>query len=235
MLSIPKLPEPSVYELEYNYWPWGKLLSSLVERIKFGLPKGSKVCDYMCGTGFLLNSVSQARPDLHLVGCSLDASYIAYGKRKYPQINIEFADALKWKPLTPQDTIICTAGLHHLDRASQPRFISKVASELSQGAFFFLGEELITAYNTEEERRAAVNALFSRLIRHLTDIKAPDNVVQAAFDVFDNDLSERGEYKISYGEMTRLLGTHFSIESVEHFWPPDDSLMGDFLFVCRKL
>jgi trans-aconitate methyltransferase len=234
MLIMPKLPQPDDYELEYDYWPWGNLLKAVVKLAEDRLPKEANVCDYMCGTGFLLNAISHTRPDLCLTGCSLDADYIEYGQKKYPDVHLEFADALKWSPPTQSDAIICTAGLHHLERARQPQFIAKVASELAQGAFFFLGEELIADYSNENERRVAVQNLSARLLQHLEKVEAPSEVVQAAIDVSENDFFEHGEYKTTYREMLRMLEPHFNIESVEHFWPKDDLKIGDFLFVCCK-
>lgn len=231
---MPKLPKPNDYESEYDYWPWGDLIKAVVKLTEASLPRGASVCDYMCGTGFLLNAISHVRPDLHLVGCSRDDDYIAYGKKKYPNVHLDVADAQIWKPPTRPGAIICTAGLHHLERAHQPKFIAKVASELTQGATFFLGEELIADYGNEAERREAVKSLSSRLLKHLDEAEAPSEVVQAAIDVADNDFFERGEYKTTYKEIIRMLEPHFHIESVKHFWPEDDSSIGDFLFVCRK-
>ena len=217
MVTMPKLPKPNDYELEYDYWPWGKLLKAVVKLAEDNLPEEASVCDYMCGTGFLLNAISCVRPDLRLSGCSLGADYIVYGKNKYPNVHLEVADAREWEPPTRSDAIICTAGLHHLERAHQPQFIAKVASELAQGALFFLGEELIGDYGNEAERREAVQNLSSRLLKHLNAVEAPSEVVQAAVDVFDNDFFEHGEYKTTYGEIIRMLKPYFSIESVEHF------------------
>lgn len=234
MLTIPKLPRPSDYELEYDFWPWGDLVAAVVKRVQNTFPAGEAVCDYMCGTGFLLNGIFRVRPDLRLRGCSLDEDYINYGKKKYPNIHLEIADALVWKPSTRSDAIICTAGLHHLERVRQPHFIAKVASELVQGEMFLLGEELIDDYGNEAERRQAVQSLSTRLLHHLGEVRAPHPVVQAAIDVFENDYFERGEYKTTYKKLIRMLKPSFSVESVEHFWPRDDSAIGDFLFVCRR-
>lgn len=228
------LPNPSTYEREYDYWPWGALLRAVAEWVGVNLPRAASVCDYMCGTGFLLNEISRSRPDLRLSGCSLDTPYIVYGKEHYPRISLEVADALKWKPPFQPDAVICTAGVHHLERIRQPHFISKVASELASGDPFLLGEELIGPYRNEKERRLAVVDLSSKLIRHLLKNEAPSDVVLAAVDVLGNDLFERGEYKITYEETIRLLEPLFIVESIRHFWPEEDSRIGDFLFVCRK-
>jgi len=229
-----KLPQPNDYESEYDYWPWGNLVKAVIDLAQKRLPKASSVCDYMCGTGFLLNAISCVRPDLRLCGCSLDADYIIYGKKNILASILNLRMHESGQPPTRSDVVICTAGLHHLERVHQPLFIRKVASELASGALFLLGEEVIGDYSNETERREAVQNLSSRLLNHLDKVEAPKEMVQAAVDVFDNDFLERGEYKTTFKELICMLEPHFSIESVDHFWPEDDLKYRRFLFVCRK-
>jgi SAM-dependent methyltransferase len=229
-----KMPPPKVYEQEYRYWPWGKLIKLAASWMHDNAPRNGHVLDYMCGTGFLLNEIRQLRSDLTVAGCSLAPAYIDYAKHAYPQLDVIFEDALTYKPTHAPDVIICTAGLHHLDRKLQPKLIEKVASELASGGRFLLGEELIRSYVSEQERRLAALEMGAALTAYVVSAGAPKVVVEAACDVLGNDVQERGEYKTSRDRLMKMLENHFVVESEYHIWPEDAKPFGDFLFICRK-
>jgi hypothetical protein len=231
---LPALPPPEVYEEEYCYWPWGGVIDITAEWVRAHANHSSIVLDYMCGTGFLLNQLSRHRPDLILSGRSLTPAYITYANQKYPHLDIRLEDALTYDPPTPPDIVVCTAGLHHLDRGLQPVFIAKVASELSAGKYLLLGEELIRPYQGEVDRRLAVLELWTELMAYAIKKEATPEVIKAAGDGLVNDLYERGEFKFTYDQVIELLKPHFDVDSVTAVWPGSNYKFGDFLFVCRK-
>jgi SAM-dependent methyltransferase len=232
--SVAKLPLPDFYEREYTYWPWGTLLARVAVLVAIHAPQGSHIVDYMCGTGFLLNLIHTRRPDLTLEGCDINPSYVEFAQQHYPAANFVLADARDFKPSMPPALVLCTAGLHHLSRSEQPRFLAKIARELPSGACLLLGEELIESYKGEAERRRAVINMCTALLRYIVDRDAPLEVLESATDVLCNDLPERGEYKISRGDLEALLCTHFRIENFEHIWPDEPVPFGDVLLLCRN-
>jgi hypothetical protein len=233
-VSLPKMLEPDVYELEYRYFPWGLLMKAAADWVETNAFPSANIVDYMCGTGYLLHEISLKRRDLHLEGCSLDPySYIEYAMKLYPEIQVVYEDAMLYKPRRPPDIILCTAGLHHLKRELQPKFIDKIAGELAAGKFFLLGEELIGHYQNEKERRFAVLELCSVLTRYVVKKDAPDNVIEAALSLFSNDIFERGEYKLSKNMVLEMLEPYFEFVDIHQVWP-ENPLYGDFLFLCRR-
>jgi Methyltransferase domain len=233
-MPIPRLPAPEVYEREYSYFAWGALLRGAGEHVARDAPTGSTVIDYMCGTGYLLRSLSSCRPDLRLHGCSLEPlSYVHFGRNRCPAADISYQDALEYLPPGTPDVVICTGGLHHLPRAVQPRFVAKVASELSPAGLFVVGEELIGAYSTETERRRRALEMNALLLGGLIDRGAPPDVLAAACDLLSNDLLERGEYKMSMDDLAALLAPHFTIVTVESFWSAGPAV-GDVLVLARR-
>lgn len=232
---LPKVPPPEIYELEYQFWPWGKLLEVAKEWVAANAPHSGSVFDYMCGTGYLLNSIGVLRSDLKLAGCSLDPySYIEYAKEHYPHIPVTYMDAmiygLPWEP----DIVICTAGLHHLDRDLQRQFTVKLAREIKEGKYFILGEETIREYSTERMRRLGVLEMNLALIKHLIVSDTPDSVVEAALDLFSNDLFERGEYKLSLRMILKMFEPYFNLREIHQIWPLETSEYGDFLFIYQR-
>ena len=230
----PKLPSAHVYEQEYMYWPWGRLLEAVADWVSSNAPQSAFLLDYMCGTAHLLNRISHARPDLTLAGCSLTSAYIDFAQREYPNIDVVLEDALAYRPKQSPEITICTAGLHHLERHKQPTFLEKTASELVPGGYFLLGEELIAEYGSEKTRRLAVVEMCSALLEHAIESDAPHDLLAAASDVLANDLLERGEFKTCQSQIHDMLERHYVVEQVRQTWPSDTTRFGDFLFVCRK-
>lgn len=229
-----RMPGPDVYEQEYDYWPWGKLLKEATRLVAENAPPSSFIVDYMCGTGFLLRKILSKRNDLSAIGCDIRKSYVDYARTTYPAAQFVRADARTYKPQRRPDFVICTAGLHHLDRRDQPRFIAKVADELPLGGFLLLGEEVIRDYRSESERKRATLELFSELMRFLDGKKTPEAVVQAAADMLVNDWCARGEYKTSRIALERMLRPFFKVISARQIWPPHRREFGDWLFLCQK-
>ena len=120
MKHAPRMPEPAVYELEYQFWPWGRLLARVASWVHSHAPQNGVIVDYMCGTGYLLNDLLARRSDLQAAGCSITESYIDYARMRYPRIHVSLCDAMIFEPISSPDIILCTAGLHHLARELQP-------------------------------------------------------------------------------------------------------------------
>ena len=68
MIKQTNMPPPDTYELEYFFWPWGRLLEEVAEYVINKAPQEGFVLDYMCGTGFLLHHIGIRRSDLILAG-----------------------------------------------------------------------------------------------------------------------------------------------------------------------
>jgi SAM-dependent methyltransferase len=228
------MPAPEVFEAEYIHWPWGKVLAAAVNWVEATVPKSGFVVDYMCGTGFLLSEIAKRRRDITALGCDIHAPYVKYGQDRYASIELVEDDALVFHPPAPPDLIICTAGIHHLARDDQPRFISKVSRELAEDGLFLVGEEVISSYADEEGRRGAILEMFRTLMAHIGRTRPRHEVVQAAADVMVNDWCERGEYKTSKSGLEELLTVNFNILSARHIWPEDCAGFGDWLLACRK-
>jgi 2-polyprenyl-3-methyl-5-hydroxy-6-metoxy-1,4-benzoquinol methylase len=227
------MPEPSLYEKEYSYWPWGKLMQFVADWIAAKTRRSAMIMDYMCGTGFLLNQISLRRPDLRLEGCSLDEDYIDYANLKYPTLNITFRDAMEYSPSQTPDVVICTAGLHHLETSAQSLFIEKLALELRPGGVLVIGEELIAPYSSEQERQVAVLHLGTSIIRHLIDTSAPMDMMQTALDVLANDI-EGLEYKTDSLRLRALLAPSFEVKASYSIWPEPARDWGDYVFLCER-
>jgi SAM-dependent methyltransferase len=226
-------PPPDVYEKEYVYWPWGKLIGAVAALVAELAPQGGSVLDYMCGTGYLLNRVALLRPDLHLIGCSSDPDYIAYGRGMYPQIELAHADAVTFRPPSPVDVAVCTGGIHHLTVECRRPFLTRVMRALGPAGWFVVGEEVLSSHTDELARRHAVMELSGALLRHSIDSGAPPEVLEAGLAVLEADLLQRGEYKLTEEELRCLLQEHINVVSVQRCWPDDPSLLyGDRIVLC---
>ena len=231
--QVVKLPAPDIYEKEYSFWPWGELIESVARLVASHASPHARIVDYMCGTGYLLNRISEIRDDLSLEGCDIDPRYVAYGTRRYPSIFLHHADALRFVPERTPEIAICTAGIHHLARPEQRDFVAKVSSELPANGWFVVGEELIEEWGSERERRRAIVELTSALLKHAIERDSPGNILEAATDVLANDLLERGEYKLSEKRLNTLLCSHFEVIEVHRLWRATSSGGGDALFICQ--
>jgi len=228
------LPSPSVYEQEYAYWPWGRLIKITTDYVAERAEYGASVLDYMCGTGFLLNEIALRRPDLRLFGCSLGREYIDYAHQKYPHLEVVLHNALDFQPPVRPQIVICTAGLHHLSRAEQPVFLRKVAEELCEGGLFLVGEELVADYQNEQQRQEAVVDLSYSLLRYAIRQGAPKPILEAAVGVLAADLLEVEEFKTSLVKLKALLDQSFAVDAVQKTWPFGVETFGDFLFSLSR-
>ena len=227
------MPPPEVYEAEYDFWPWGRLLNSLAEWVVCEAPQQAVVVDYMCGTGRLLHLVSQKRPDLKLFGCDISKEYVNYGQAKYGRVHLEVADALTHQPSEKPDMIICAAGIHHLSPPNQSIFVRKAAKELTVGGLFIVGEEVVRGWSDERDRRGAVLELSVALLDDLIANSAPDEQIEAAVGMLKRDLFQIGEFKSSLDEMLTLLRSRFCIKRLVHVWPADGRPFGDYLLCAN--
>lgn len=226
------LPTPDIYEQEYTYWPWGRLLEWVASWVERNAPRNGLIVDYMCGTGFLLNDILSRRPDLSVCGCSITRSYIEWAQQRYRNIGVILEDALSFQPPSHPDIILCTAGLHHLPYEKQEVFLSKVASELQPNGRFVIGEELISIDESGSERQRAVLELWSALMEHAVQAGAPREVLEAAIEVLRGDLFEDGEYKRSQLAMEAMLSKQFSLAEFTKTWPDSPAGYGDGVWVC---
>lgn len=230
MAEIP----PEVYEQEYVCWPWGTLIKTAASWVCESAPLNGVVVDYMCSTGYLLNLICKARPDLRLYGCDRDSEYVDYGRRTYPRLNLAEADVFSYRPAFRPTVALCTGSLHHLSPADQGRFVAKVAAELSQSGYLAIGEELLPPFVDEPTRRRAVLRLYSRLFLDLVDLSPADTMLTQAIRVFTRDLLRQEEYKLSEEQLIALLRPHFDLVHRIQTWPHPAEDFGDILLVFRS-
>jgi cyclopropane fatty-acyl-phospholipid synthase-like methyltransferase len=226
------LPTPEIYEQEYLYWPWGKLIEWIGAWVEKNAPMNALIVDYMCGTGFLINDILSRRSDLSVCGCSLTQEYVEWAKHKYSKIRIVLEDALLFHPPAKPDIILCTAGLHHLPYCSQKSFISKIASELQPNGRFIIAEEFIEADIGHERQEGVLNLWFS-LMRYIIQSKAPKEILDTALGVMRADLFEEGEYKRSQEKLESMLSEKFKIIQFVKIWPNSCERYGDGLWICE--
>jgi len=223
-----------VYEREYEYWPWGEVLSQVSKMVADGARRGARVLDYMCGTGYLLHRIKTLRPDLECAGCSLMPEFIAYGQQQYPEISLHLCDAFHYVPEAPCDVVLCTAGIHHLPWLKQRPFVAKVAAEMVLGGTFIVADEMVSDWFDERSRRAAVLAMHTRLLNYVVERDAPVEVLTAVSDVLRADLS-MNEFKFSERHLTEYTADLFELEGRVRVWPTEDGIdYGDMIFVYSK-
>ena len=226
------LPTAAIYEQEYIYWPWGRLVEWVASWVEANAPSNALIVDYMCGTGFLLNEIAKRRRDLSVCGCSITPSFIEWARERYEHINVVLEDAFEFDPPADADVILCTAGLHHLPYERQALFLDKVLSELRRDGRFLIGEEVIAADESGAARQAAVLDLWFSLMHYAVQREAPDGVLQAAIDVMKADLCADGEYKRSRVAIEDMLRRRFRIIDYAQTWPDGATDYGDGVWVC---
>lgn len=231
-ISVPKLPPPEIYELEYQFWPWGKLISAVEDRVAGMAPAGGLVVDYMCGTGYLLNRIASRRSDLKLYGCNINKDAVAYGKKLYTAVSIDCIDSLLFEPSASVDVAIATGGIHHLQPKQQVQFVHRVGEKISENGCFLVGEEVIPESSNKAARQLGTLKLSADLLAYVIEHDAPDAVLDAALNVMKRDMFCEGEYKSSLADLTAMLEDVFVIESCLCTWPGPDKDYGDYLLVC---
>lgn len=227
-----RMPSPSVYERECQFWPWASLLDKAAALVIPHLKRGDTIIDYMCGTGYFLSKLPAGKAS-RMIGVDADPSYVRYGKRRY-HLDLVCNDALTYRPKHRANVIVCTAGIHHVTRIRQRELLDKIHDELSDDGLFVVGEELVPPFRGERARRLAVNKLFSNIIKTVVAKDPEPDVLEASLTVLENDLLERGEWKFSLPALKKMLKQRFQIRSMYRIWPSSAANYGDFIFVCTK-
>jgi hypothetical protein len=228
------LPSPEVYEAEYDYWPWGQVISLVASWVIEHVPPHAVVFDYMCGTGYLLAQIVDHRPDLRVEGCDIHGPFVTFAERKYPRVRVHHEDALQIEMTIDPNVVLCTAGLHHLNFDEQVHFIDKLYNEVVVGTKLVFAEEAIGDYEDEQSRRIAALNFDSALIAHGLKQQWPDGLVEGAIQLLHNDVMLRGEYKRSRSAWQDIIEHRFRILSTDMIWASPVG-GGDYVFVCEKL
>ena len=122
-----KLPDSKVYEQELKFMPYKDSLKEVLDYLIKKSPKNGKLLDTMCGPGYLLGKIQNKRKDLQLTGVDIDKRYIAFSKKKYPNIQFELGDALSWKSKELFDVVVCTGSVHHIPYQKQEIVIKNIS------------------------------------------------------------------------------------------------------------
>lgn len=191
-----KLPVASIYEKEFSYMPWGKLINKTLSIVAKNTPKNARVLDMMCGPGYLLGKIKRKRPDLDLTGVDINSEFIRFARLNYRKIKFIRADARKWKTKEKFDLILCTGGIHHLPYKDQKPLLISIKSMLSPGGFCIFADPYIDDYSNEKERKKAAEKLGNEYTLAVKRKNAPSEIVKATHDIKFNDIM---------GTNTRLL------------------------------
>lgn len=233
-ISTPKsrLPAADIYEQEFVWWPWGRLVEWVVDFIVARAPRGGHVIDYMSGTGFMLRTLLARRPDLTATGCDLSSEFDDFARRRLPTAaRTLLQDALSFRPTRPADVVVVTGGLHHLRFDEQAAFVAKLAAELRFGSIVLIGEEAIGPHTDERSRRLAALELGQALLRLGVEEGWPDPLLEAAIGVLGGDLLLDGEYKRDVAGWENLISRHLRIRDLRRLWTTPGG-GGDVIFVC---
>ncbi len=226
--------DPAVYEGEYIYWPWARLIDATERWIETHAPHSATVVDYMCGTGFLLSRTRVVRPDLACFGCDLDPAFIDYGLGRYRGLQLTAQSVFDFVPPKRPDVIVCTGGLHHLPRDRRLAFLRKCAEELSSDGVILIGEEVIGEHTGGASRRAAVLKLYFAMLERIIAAEAPPEVLGSATTAMRKELLEDGTSKDSLSELRAMLERGLVVEDLQRTWPAAPQPYGDYLAVCRR-
>ncbi len=230
-----KLPYAEIYEKEFKYWPWGKLVREVCDTITEQAPKNAKVVDLLCGPGYLLNRIHQRRKDLELSGVDINDEFIKYARQHYPGINFTQMDILKWSFPQRYDVVVCTAGLHHLPFEEQGGLVKKAAQMLKPNGLCIFGDPMIRDYSNERERAIAAAELGYKSLVAVVENGGDRDMIQAALDVMHNDVLVDGEFKTSPAKVKALYGEFFPHVEMHKTWPLDGKEgCGDYYFVLRN-
>lgn len=229
-VSPAELPPPEVYELESEYWPWGRLISWVEDWVCNHSPLNGTVFDYMCGTGLLLSRLRLRRPDLSLGGCDIHTPFVDYASRRH-HLRIHQGDALHAPPAKNVDVYVCTAGLHHLEFDKQVLFLEKLARECRPGCKLIIGEETIADSNNERSRRLAATHFASEVLEYGINSDWPDEQIDACLMMMRNDILLKGEFKRSSSEWRKIIGEKFHIVEFEEIWTTAHG--GDCVYMCH--
>jgi SAM-dependent methyltransferase len=232
-VNMQNLPTAEVYEKEFTYMPWGRLVVEVEKFVLTNAPKGAKVLDLLCGPGYLLGKLQKQRNDIAYLGVDLETGFIEHARKLYPSINFEVADAARWESDQNYDVILCTAGLHHLPYQQQEPFIEKISKLLKPGGFAIIGDPYIDDYVNETERKLAGAKLGYEYLDVTIKNGGTDDVIKAAIDVMSNDVL-LVEYKSSVKKIKPLFEKYFDIVEMHKTWPRENTGYGDYWFLLKK-
>ena len=228
-----KLPESEIYEQEFKYLPWGKLISKILSLIEKEGPKNGSVLDLMCGPGYLLGEISKIRPDLALEGVDINEEFIQYAQKKYPKIEFQVADVLSWSPSKKYNLLLCTGGIHHLPYEKQELFLKTIPNLLNPKGFAVFADPYTDEFSNEIEKKQAAAKLGYEYILATMKNGAPDDIVKATIDILYNDVMGF-EYKTPLKKLEPIFRRLFSKVDINKTWPEYDSEFGDYYMICRK-
>lgn len=232
-LTMQNLPTAEVYEKEFKYFPWGRLIQEVQEYVIVSTPPNGDVLDILCGPGYLLGQLNRQRSDLHCTGVDLEAEYIEYAQKTYPELHFVTADARTWQSAVQYDVILCTAGLHHLEYEQQEGFVKKLASLLKEDGFAIIADPYISDYNNERERKLAAAELGCEYLKATIQNDGPKDLLEAAINILSNDVLGV-EFKSSIKKNCALFEKYFSKSEMYKTWPDKDTEYGDYYFILRK-
>lgn len=227
-----KLPEASIYEQEFTYFPWGELVEEVLEYVCQHAPRQGKLLDLMCGPGYLLGKIQEKRPDLALFGVDIHEEFIHHAQQVYQGIHFETADVLEWNAQASYDIILCTAGVHHLPYQKQAAFVKNIPSLLAKNGKAIFADPLVSDYQNELERKQAAAELGYEYLLATLERKAPDEIIKAAIDIIYNDVMGF-EYKTSLEKIQSIYQEVFQQVQVKKTWPRIESSYGDYYFICK--
>lgn len=227
------LPTARVYEKEFEFMPWGKLIDQVLSYLVRNVPKNGRVLDLMCGPGYLLGKLKDRRPDLVCKGVDIDQGFIEHAQRLYPTVEFECADALRWATDDRFETIVCTAGVHHLPDDAQDQFIAAIGRLLVRRGFAVIADPYIDDYDSPRERLIAGARLGYKYLAATIANGATPDVIDAAVQVLRNDVLLI-EWKTSVRRRLSTLKRHFSHVKQHKTWPLENTRYGDYYFIVRR-
>ncbi len=227
------LPAAEVYADEIKYMPWGYLINELAAYCIASIPQNGSVVDLCCGTGSLLVMLQEKRPDISYVGVDLESEYTAYASKANPNIRFVTADVLEWESAEEYDTVLCTAGLHHLPFEKQEAFVKKISSLVKIGGFAIIADPYVDSFSNETERKIAGAKLGYEYLAETIRNKATDEVIEAAIEVLRNDVFGI-EYKNSISVARPVFEKYFSTVDMHKTWPKETTEYGDYYFILKR-
>lgn len=217
-----RMPEAELYELELEYMPYRDSVEKVVEIIAKQAPKNTRLRDIMCGTGYLLNRISQVRPDLELMGADIDERYVEFARGKYPHIQFSINDARRLVHDGLVHVVTCTGALHHVPWNEQEKVVQNMANMLigARDSFCLVSDCYIDNYNTEGERKTAAAKLGYEYLKASVKKGCPDSITQILIDIMRNDVMGV-EFKTALWKRLPIFGNLFEKMETYKTWPPE--------------
>jgi 2-polyprenyl-3-methyl-5-hydroxy-6-metoxy-1,4-benzoquinol methylase len=227
------LPTAEVYEKEFVYMPWGKLVDEVLDIIINKAPQNGRVIDLMCGTGYLANKIKQKRPDLAVTAVDLESEFINFAHKNYPSIDFICADAFEWKPEGTFDVVLCMAGIHHLPYEKHEQFISKLGQLMNPSGFCIAADPYTRDYSNEQEQKVAAAELGYEYLTATVKNGAARDVIDATIEILRNDVMGI-EFKTSVTKQIPYFHKYFSSVEMVKTWPDTGSEYGDYYFILKE-